>query len=282
MVMVDVLFVPTLAVNNITVDETGNKIGGSVMVVSGDIDHGNLRSCSDGVPALGGRPYVSTSVYGIAEEGFTTDLSNITVRNLNDFNCPAVILQPDENGFFTAQLPTVIAGVPDVVEKSGRITKGSILIEFDGLPVPLQVDLRFIPAASDDPDGDDPDDPDTPGDPNEPGTPGDPNNPGDPNDPDDPGSSGGFGTPGSPDDPNNPGGGTGPGEGGSDSSPGGGDSPHGESGNADSTSGQGLPRTGIESVISTLLTGLITSIVAGAMVLLVIRRMNAKERKALE
>jgi LPXTG-motif cell wall-anchored protein len=81
------------------------------------------------------------------------------VRNLNDFDCPAVFLEPCEDGYFTAQLTTVIAGVDEIVEKTGRITRGSILIEFDGLPVPLQVDLRFIPLeVSDSNDSNDPDD----------------------------------------------------------------------------------------------------------------------------
>jgi LPXTG-motif cell wall-anchored protein len=158
-VTVEVRFVPTLAVNNITVDEVGVKTGGNVMVIGRDgFDDGNLKICSDGVPALGGTPYVSQSVYGIPEEGFTTDWSHIAVRNLNALDGVYVLLEPCEDGFFTAQLPTVIAGMEEIVEKSGRITRGSVLIEFDGLPVPLQVDLRFIPleigdsVIDDDPD----------------------------------------------------------------------------------------------------------------------------------
>jgi len=150
-VTVEVRFIPTLAVNNVTVDEIGVKIGGSVMVVGRDgLNNGNLNNCSDGVPALGGKPYVSQSVYGIPAEGFTTDWTHIAVRNLNDFNCPSVLLEPCEDGYFTAQLTTVIAGADEIVEKTGRIIKGSILIEFDGLPVPLQVDLRFIPLEAND------------------------------------------------------------------------------------------------------------------------------------
>jgi LPXTG-motif cell wall-anchored protein len=145
-VMIEVRFVPTLAVNNVTVDESGSKIGGNVMVIGRDgFDDGNLKICSDGVPALGGKPYVSQSVYGIPIEGFTTDWSHIAVRNLNELDCVYVLLEPCEDGYFKAQLPTVIAGVEEIVEKTGRITRGSVLIEFDGLPVPLQVDLRFIP-----------------------------------------------------------------------------------------------------------------------------------------
>jgi len=45
------------------------------------------------------------------------------------------------------------------------------------------------------------------------------------------------------------------------------------------TQGGGLPRTGVESVISTLLIGLVTSLVTGAVVSLVIWRINSKEKK---
>jgi len=50
-------------------------------------------------------------------------------------------------------------------------------------------------------------------------------------------------------------------------------------GNSRWTQGDGLPRTGVESVISTLVIGLIVSITAGAAVMLVIWRINAKEKK---
>jgi LPXTG-motif cell wall-anchored protein len=160
-VTVEVRFLPTLAVNNVTIDDIGDKTGGNVMVVGRDgIDYDKLKVCSDGVPALGGIPYVSSSVYGIPEEGFTTDWSHIAVRNLNALDCVYVLLEPCEDGYFTAQLPTVIAGEDVLVEKTGRITKGSILIEFNGLPVPLQVDLRFTPLEiSDSTDSNDPNDP---------------------------------------------------------------------------------------------------------------------------
>jgi len=41
----------------------------------------------------------------------------------------------------------------------------------------------------------------------------------------------------------------------------------------------GLPRTGVESIISTLILGLVTSMAACLVVVLVIRHMNAKERR---
>ncbi|MCL2662536.1 MAG: Cna B-type domain-containing protein [Oscillospiraceae bacterium] len=204
-VTVEVRFVPTLAVNNVTVDESGSKIGGNVMVIGRDgFDEGNLKICSDGVPALGGKPYVSQSVYGIPIEGFTTDWSHIAVRNLNELDCVYVLLEPCEDGYFTAQLSTTIAGVEEIVEKTGRITRGSVLIEFDGLPVPLQVDLRFIPI----------------------------------NFADDSNTSEGTGT------------GTG-----------------------------GLPQTGVVSMLWILVLGLMTSIVATAAVLIVIRRQSVKDKR---
>jgi LPXTG-motif cell wall-anchored protein len=175
-----------------------------MVIGRGGFDESNLKICSDGVPALGGTPYVSQSVYGIPAEGFTTDWSHIAVRNLNELDCVYVLLEPCEDGYFTAQLSTTIAGVDEIVEKTGRITRGSVLIEFDGLPVPLQVDLRFIPLSADD---------STVG--------------------DDPNVQGGNG---------------------------------------------GLPQTGVISMLWVLVLGLVTSLVATAAVLIVIRRQNSRDK----
>jgi len=141
-IIVQVKFEPTLAVNNVTQDNAG----GRVMVMRNG--SGNLNNDSDGVPDLGGTPYRATEVYGVADEGFEVDMTYVLVRNLNDNGGvigDPVFLEPDENGVFSATMQTIIADRVYTVEKTGRITIASIHIEFDGLPVPLQVDLRFIP-----------------------------------------------------------------------------------------------------------------------------------------
>jgi hypothetical protein len=271
MVTVVVDFLPTLAVNNVTVDEDGDKIGGSVMVVAGDIDYGNLNNCSDGVPDLDGTPYVASKVYGIAEEGFTTDMSYIAVRNLNDLNGVYVLLEPCEDGHFTATLPTVIAGEPDIVVKTGRITKGSIWIDFERLPVPLQVDLRFIPLDADDPPDSDPPDNDPPD--NDP-----PDN--DPPDNDPPESDPPDNDPPESDPPDN----DPPDNDPPDNDPTDNDPPDNANNDSSDTGGPGtgtggLPRTGVESIIWDLALGLLTSIVIAVAVLIVIRRQSVKDKR---
>ena len=236
-VRVVVHFLPTLAVNNVTIGEGNEKIGGLVRVIDG----GDYSSCSDGAPAFDGTPYVSTSVRGVAKPGFTTDLSHILVRNLLDgFDCDTVLIVPERDGSFTAQLRTEIAGVEEIVVKTGRIIPGSITVVFDGIPVPLQVDLRFIPITESNTnnpynpsDTDDPDDAD------------DPDNPDRNNIADDPNVQGGNG---------------------------GADNRNVQGGNG------GLPRTGVESMLWVLVLGMVTSIVATAAVLIVIRRQSIKDR----
>jgi len=142
-VWIIVEFLPTLAVNNVT---EGN-VGGTVMVNG----VGTASNNADGVPAIeDGIPYVmATSVYGKPDSGYRVDWDYIVIRNLNDLNGQIgepVMVKPDANGYFKTRLQTTIAGETQIVEKTGRVTEGSIIVELDGLPVPLQIDLRFIPA----------------------------------------------------------------------------------------------------------------------------------------
>jgi len=189
-VTVYVYFLPSIAVNNVT---AGNR-GGKVMVDCG-VRGGNLNNNADGVPALGGVPYVGTTrVYGKPDPGYRVDWSYIVIRNLNDLGGvigDPVFIKPNADGTFVAHLETIIAGKREIVEKTGRVYEGSIVVELDGLPVPLQIDLRFVPDGT----------------------------------------------------------------------------------------RTGLPQTGVESVVAILIVGLVTSLVAGAAVVVVIRRMNAKERR---
>ena len=140
-VTIEVKFVPTLAVNNVT----ENNAGGTVVVNGG----GTANNNADGVPALGtGMPYIATSVYGKPDPGYRVDWDYVVIRNLNDLTGELgepVFAIPDVNGYFTTELDTWIAGRQERVVKTGRITEGSIIVELDGLPVPLQIDLRFIP-----------------------------------------------------------------------------------------------------------------------------------------
>jgi len=153
-VWIIVEFLPTLAVNNVT---EGN-VGGTVMVNG----VGTPSNNADGVPAINdGVPYVmATSVYGKPDPGYKVDWDYIVIRNLNDLTGELgepVFVKPDANGYFTTQLQTVIAGRTETVQKTGRVYEGSIIVELNGLPVPLQIDLRFIPdvpiisATDDDP-----------------------------------------------------------------------------------------------------------------------------------
>jgi len=192
---VEVEFLPTLAVNNVTEDNAG----GTVMVNG----VGTASSDSDGVPDLGGRPYVmALSVYGKPDEGYKVDWDYIVIRNLNDLEGEHVFVKPDADGYFTTQLKTQIADKDYTVEKTGRVTEGSIIVELDGLPVPLQIDLRFVPDNVTDDDKTD--------DKNDDGT---------------------------------------------------------------------LPKTGVDSILDTLVLGLITSLAAGTAVALVILRQSRKEKK---
>ena len=209
-VTVYVQFLPSIAVRNVT----ENSVGGRVRVEC-STRGGNLNNNADGVPALGGVPYVGTTkVYGVPDPGYRVDWDYIVIRNLNDLGGvigEPVFVVPNADGTFTTQLQTIIAGQPEIVEKSGRIYEGSIVVELDGLPVPLQIDLRFVPI----------------------GTPG-------------------SGPPGSPPIISyNPPTGT-------------------------------LPQTGVESVINTLLIGLVTSMVATAAIAVVIWRLNAKEKRKVK
>jgi len=237
-VRVYVQFLPTLAVNNVT----PNKTGGNVRVVNG----GTMNNCSDGVPAFYGVPYVSYSVYGIADPGFRVDMAHIAVRNLNDLDGAFVLLEPDSDGAFTAQLRTVIAGSDEVVTITGEITIGSILIEFDSKPVPLQVDLRFIRYDT------------TGGTGNTPG-----NNAGN-------NTTGGDGSNG-------------------DSNNGNGNNAGSNTANGDAGDGTGerndtrdltsLPRTGIESAFTGLLLGLLISLTATLVIIIIMLFQNAKRKE---
>ena len=72
-------------------------------------------------------------------------MDHVAVRNIDDLDGEFVLLIPDENGRFSVLLKTMIAGREETVEITGKITIASILIEFDSLPVPLQVDIHFVP-----------------------------------------------------------------------------------------------------------------------------------------
>jgi LPXTG-motif cell wall-anchored protein len=173
-VWVEVLFEPTLAVNN----ATSRNAGGQVMVsggVAGD--------SSDGVPALGGEPYPGQySVFGIPNEGFVVDVENIFVYNLNDMDevtgignnrvqIKPDIIEPEPTSFsslsfrqaafgagiqpmsaggdFISYINTEIAGMPATVPVSGVVIfdGDEVEIRFDRLPVPLQVDISFISST---------------------------------------------------------------------------------------------------------------------------------------
>ncbi|MCL2628211.1 MAG: Cna B-type domain-containing protein [Oscillospiraceae bacterium] len=235
-----VQFLPTIAVNNVT---EGNQ-GGQV-VVSCDSTGGNMNNNADGVPDLGGKPYKKAKkVYGKPDEGWKVDWSYIVIRNLNDLDGEYgyAMVEVGEDGYFETTLNTKIAGKDEVVVKKGWVTEGSIWVEIEELPVSLQIDLRFIPDDSDDP-----------GDPGDSGDSGDSGDTKDPDDPDDPG---GSTDPDDPDDPDGP------------------KDPDGSKGTDDK--GGTLPKTGLVSIIETLVIGLITSLAATATVALVIRRQRAK------
>ena len=216
-VLITVQFLPTLAVRNVTENESNGgsvgNIGGQVMVECTSTG-GSMNGDADGVPDLGGTPYKrAISVYGVPDPGYKIDWDYIVIRNLNDLDdrpggseFGSVQVFPDENGYFTAELRTTIAGRDEVVIKTGRVTEGSIRVTMDDLPVPLQIDLRFIPDDSVLS-----------------------------------GTTGGSGT--------------------------------------GRTQGDGLPRTGVESVIVMLVLGFVTSLVATAAVIAVIRRQNLKDKK---
>jgi len=226
-VLVIVQFLPTIAVRNVTLDEEEEKggIGGKVRVVCEETG-GNYSEYADGVPGVNvgdnvTTPYKkATAVYGTPDEGYIVDWEFLEIRNLNDLD--GVISQfvryeeyIDEKNFTAIYtLATSIGPDNEVVEKSVKVWEGSIYVEIEGgeLPVPLQIDLRFIPAGTG-------------------------------------GGGGGSGGPG--------------GEG---------------SGGNRWTQGDGLPRTGVESVIVLLIIGLLTSVAAAVAVIIVIRIQNKREK----
>jgi len=142
-VSIEVEFLPTIGVRNITED----YVGGKVQVING----GELTNVADGVPrSYGGTPYTQNSVYGIADPGYKVDKSRMLVRNLYDLDAyyGYVLIEPNDDGTFEAVLRTNVAGVyPAYVEITGTVIDGSIEIVLDSLPVPLQIDLHFIPES---------------------------------------------------------------------------------------------------------------------------------------
>jgi LPXTG-motif cell wall-anchored protein len=137
-------FEPTLAVKN----KTPEFRGGEVMVYGGVPD-----PQTDGVPTypFNGTPYrAALSVFGIPNEGFQTDTANIIVRNMDDLDGDHVVLTFNP-GTFNNTLDTVIAGQPALVPIQGVVffDDNDITIEFNSLPIPLQVDLLFIPISAD-------------------------------------------------------------------------------------------------------------------------------------
>ncbi|MCP1103361.1 hypothetical protein M2454_002774 [Aequitasia blattaphilus] len=133
-----VKFKPTLGIQNIT----ANHEGGIVMVESGHDD-----TCADGIPSFGGSPYCQTTAYAEPYSGYRFNQENIVIRNLDDLDGEGVKLNIAEDGTFTAQLHTTIARTETVVPITGHIEAISSTrkkIDFDNLPVPLEVDVEFV------------------------------------------------------------------------------------------------------------------------------------------
>ena len=156
-VWVEVSFVPTLAVNNATMGNVGGEVA---------VEGGSLSNVSDGVPGDGGAPYRANVVRGIPQDGYVVDGESIYVYNLNDPSGARVRLTPSASvsplslkmmgisavsavdGRFLVLLDTVVGGVATKVPVSGRVqyVGKTVEIHFDEpLPVPLQVDIQFVP-----------------------------------------------------------------------------------------------------------------------------------------
>jgi len=145
-VLVEVGFTPTIAVSNVTENNAGGQVKVNCSIVGG-----SLSNVADGVPAFGGIPYPACEVYGVADEGYRIDMDYIVVRNMNDLDGEFVHINLHPDGTFTTDpLDTEIAGEDDRVVKSGTYEIASLRITFNSLPVPLQVDMRFIPIEQED------------------------------------------------------------------------------------------------------------------------------------
>ncbi|MDL2232946.1 Cna B-type domain-containing protein, partial [Ruminococcaceae bacterium OttesenSCG-928-L11] len=181
---IEVEFLPTLAVDNVTADNAG----GTVMV-----EGGTPHTDADGVPEYAGTPYRALSVTGTAMNGYFVSTKRMAVRNLNDLKGQSVLLDIGEDGTFSTLLPTVINGNPVTVAVTGRASYGKdangnvteVVILLDQLPVPLQIDLAFEPIPVKQPE--EPTEPTEPTDPTEPTTPTEPTAPTEPTDGNDPG-----------------------------------------------------------------------------------------------
>lgn len=146
---VDILFVPTLAVENTT---AGNR-GGMVQ-----IENGAENNQSDGVPGQDGHNrYTETRVIGKSVSGYYVDVKNLTIGlpttsngDVGKGNLNAVKIQFDKDGRFTVNIPTVLNGVQTTVPVSGTVnlvgpagsyTKVEIIL--DALDIPLDIGIPF-------------------------------------------------------------------------------------------------------------------------------------------
>lgn len=150
---VDVLFVPTLAVENTT---AGNR-GGTVQ-----IENGAENNQSDGVPAQDGHSrYTATRIIGKAVNGYCVDIWNLTIGlpttsngDAGKGNFNAVKIQFDKNGRFTANIPTTLNGVQTTLQISGTVklvgpigSYTEVEIILDALDIPLDVGIPFAYAS---------------------------------------------------------------------------------------------------------------------------------------
>lgn len=170
---VDVLFVPTLAVENTT---AGNR-GGTVQV-----ENGAENNQSDGVPAQDGHSrYTAQRVIGKAVNSYYVDIHNLTIglpttsngdvgNNLN-----AVKIQIDQDGRFTANIQTTLNGIKTTLPVSGTVKLigpagqyTEVEIMLDALDIPLDIGIAFGYTSSSDGGGSDgPPDPVVPAKPND-------------------------------------------------------------------------------------------------------------------
>jgi len=166
-------FLPTLAVNNVTTYYGGTNPGGTVAVVEEKPDGtyvGNYSECSDGVPGYkdnpNNTPYPKkTIVRGVPNQGYKVDREYVKIHNIreevcdrDDSSCTGRLAEIKDDDTFEVILRTSIAndeeGTNAVVIVTGKVSDGSIIVEITSgpddldLPVPLQIDLRFIPDGS--------------------------------------------------------------------------------------------------------------------------------------
>lgn len=158
---VDVEFVPTVAIINTTEENVGGKV---------KAESGQYSDIADGKGTHGEKRYPVTKLYAKADEGYSIDLSEITIGNVGTIavtnymasSSAAVysrarlvtnkeVLSLDNNNSFSLSLPYSMADGSDDYNINGRVViensrddkPTEIVIYLEGLSIPVDVGVKF-------------------------------------------------------------------------------------------------------------------------------------------